>query len=131
MAERLLRRKTGILYSDSDVLWLSRHPNVEWRTLWIDGRCLAYCAWNRGIDLPKSVHELEGEPEACSTILGFLRLRYPDLEWIAHPDRIRELGIRGAFPASESLAQFRLGSTAKGPLSEDRLGEIWFSGMDS
>ena len=127
IAEHFLARKTGLRYVDADVPWLSRHPNVEWRTLWIDGKCLAYCAWNRGIDLPGIVHELDGDPEACLTLLGLLRDRYPNLEWIAHPELFARWRIAGGEEgALENLAQFRLRA-----LDVSRLDAVWFSGMDS
>ncbi len=122
-----LARKTGVRYADADLVWLARHANVEWRSLWLDGRCLAYCAWNRGIDLPNIVHELDGEPTACVTLLKLLRERYKKLEWIAHPDLLARWKITSAeIAAVEPLAQFRLRT-----LTADRVGMIWFSGMDS
>jgi hypothetical protein len=127
IAEHLRGRKAGVLYDEFDPHWVARHRNVEWRTLWLDGKCLAYCAWNRGIDLPNIIHELDGEPTACLTLLKLLRDRYDDLEWIAHPDRFERWGIGGWETAStEPLAQFRLGS-----LDPERVASIWFSGMDS
>jgi GNAT superfamily N-acetyltransferase len=127
IAVHLLARKAGLRYEDSDLLWLSRHPNVEWRTLWIDGKCLAYCAWNRGIDLPNIIHELDGEPSACVALLRLLQDRYTDLEWIAHPDLLDRWKIIGAENGIvEPLAQFRLRT-----LVGERIESIWFSGMDS
>lgn len=127
IAEHLLARKAGILYANSDLLWLSRHKNVEWRTLWLDGKCAAYAAWNRGIDLPNIIHELDGEPAACIALLGLIQARHGYLEWIAHPDRIAGwgLGVRDGIPV-EPLAQFRLRTIEAG-----RVDSMWFSGMDS
>ena len=127
IGEHLLARTAGVVYRESDLLWLSRHANVEWRTLWIDGRCLAYAGWNRGIDLPNIIHELDGDPGVCLTLLRLLQERYPVLDWIAHPGLLERWGIRGAESAPvERLAQFRLRN-----LAPDRLGSIWLSGMDS
>jgi len=127
IAEHLLSRKSGVRYSDADILWLSRHPRIEWRTLWIDGKCLAYAGWNRGIDLPNIIHELDGDPGVCLTLLRLLQERYPSLEWIAHPGLLANWGIGGTESATrEKLAQFRLRD-----LPRERLGSIWFSGMDS
>ncbi|MBS1962221.1 MAG: GNAT family N-acetyltransferase [Bdellovibrionales bacterium] len=122
-----LARKSGLRYQDGDLLWLSRHPNVEWRTLWIDGKCLAYVGWNRGIDLPNLIHEIDGEPAACLVLLRLLQERYPALEWLAHPELLRRWKIEGSEVAAvEALAQFRLRT-----LDPARIGEIWFSGMDA
>lgn len=127
ITERLVARKSGLRYADADFLWLSRHAGVEWRTLWIDGKCVAYAAWNRGIDLPNIIHEIDGDPEACLTLLRLLQARYADLEWIAHPDLLARWKIRGAETAPiESLAQFRVRA-----LEPNRIDSIWLSGMDS
>ncbi len=127
IAIHLLARKSGLQYEDADLLWLSRHPNVEWRTLRVDGKCLAYCAWNRGIDLPNIIHELDGEPTACVALLKLLQDRYPDLEWITHPDIPARWKITGAENGIiEPLAQFRLGT-----LERERIDTVWFTGMDS
>jgi hypothetical protein len=123
----LLTRREGLLYADSDILWLSRHVNVEWRTLWFDGKCLAYCGWNRGIDLPNIIHELGGVDEGCALLLRLIRERYPNLEWITHPRLPSKYGITGTHTGiRETLAQFKIES---GNLP--RAEEIWFSGMDS
>lgn len=127
IAEHFRARKSGLRYVAGDVLWLSRHPNVEWRTLWVDGICLAYCAWNRGIDLPGIVHELDGDPEACLALLALLRDRYPNLEWIAHPEILARWRIEGGENGVlENLAQFRLRM-----LEAHRIESVWFSGMDA
>jgi GNAT superfamily N-acetyltransferase len=127
IAEHLLKRKSGLRYIDSDVLWLSRHLNVEWRTLWLGGKCIAYAAWNRGIDLPGIIHELDGEPTACLTLLRMLQDRYDKLEWIAHPDLFVRWKIAGSETGvTEALAQFR-----RRTLDDSRVDTIWFSGMDS
>lgn len=131
IAEVLLRRKTGVLYRDADLLWLSRHKNVEWRTLWLDGKCLAYCAWNRGIDLPGILHELDGTDEGMRELLRAVRARYPELVLLAHPDRLPP----SSHPV-EILAQFRIGPVlgkdlGKDPANSDVIAKVWFSGMDS
>jgi GNAT superfamily N-acetyltransferase len=127
IAERLSARKTGVTYDSDDRAWLSKHRGVEWRTLWLDGECLAYCGWNRGIDLPNIVHELEGAPEGVRSLLTFIAGRYPDLELLHHP-RHAALGLR-ALASTESLAQFLFEDTASG--LADRVDTVWFSGMDS
>jgi GNAT superfamily N-acetyltransferase len=127
IARHLLARRTGVRYRDEDVRWLSRHRGVEWRTLWLDGNCLAYCGWNRGIDLPNILHEIEGSPEGVRALLGFMKSRYPQLELLHHP-RHAALGVR-ALASAEALAQF-LFEGADHPFAA-RTDEIWFSGMDS
>ncbi len=131
IAEMLLRRRSGVLYRDADILWLSRHANVEWRTLWLDRKCLAYCAWNRGIDLPGIIHELDGTDEGMRELLRAIRARYPELVLLAHPDRL---------PPSdhpvEILAQFRFEPLLRkelgtDPGSSELVAKLWFSGMDS
>ena len=67
--------------------WISRHRNVEWRTLWKDGICLAYLAFNRGIDLTQMVHELEGREDALIILLADLKKEQPGLELLLHPSR--------------------------------------------
>ena len=125
--DQFLSRKSGVLYSGADVRWLSQHGNVEWRSFWRDGKCLAYCGWNRGIDLPNMIHELGGDPGAVVQLLYFLRERYPKLEWLAHPDSATTLGISTTGDFSEEyLAQFRVSDS-----NLSRLGSMWMSGMDA
>jgi GNAT superfamily N-acetyltransferase len=127
IGEFILNRNVGLQYAPSDLLWLSRHPSVEWRTFWLDGKCLAYCAWNRGIDLPNMIHELDGDHGAVLTLLRFMQERYPELEWITHSDFISKLGIEGSESGvHENLAQFR-GEN----IDSSFTNRIWFSGMDS
>lgn len=124
---QFLNRESGVLYQESDQAWLSRHANVDWRSLWRDGKCLAYCAWNRGIDLPNMIHELGGDPGATLQLLHFVRDRYPMLEWMTHADRLSDFGISTA-PGRlhENLAQFRVSDAVS-----MRLDSLWFSGMDA
>lgn len=127
IAEHLLSRKTGLLYQDADILWLSRHGSVEWRTLWMDGKCVAYCGWNRGIDLANLVHELGGSEIGMRTLLDFLSRRYSFLELLHHPSMSR-IGVHSRAEI-EFLAQFRIAHEVS-PIRE-ALDELWFSGMDS
>lgn len=127
IAEHLFARKSGLQYGERDIDWLSRHSNVEWLRIEVDGKCLAYVGWNRGIDLPNIVHEIGGEAGPCLALLGALRERHSDLEWIAHPELLSSWKIKGSERgAVETLAQFRLRS-----LSSEKTDEIWLSGMDS
>jgi GNAT superfamily N-acetyltransferase len=127
IAAQLLARPTGVRYRNEDTRWLGRHRGVEWRTLWLDGKCLAYCGWNRGIDLPNILHELDGSSAGVRSLLTFMKSRYPELELLHHP-RHSALGIR-ALASAEPLAQFLFDGTDH-PFAT-RTGEIWFSGMDS
>jgi GNAT superfamily N-acetyltransferase len=127
IAGHLRARRDGVQYREEDIHWLFRHHGVEWRTLWLDGECLAYCGWNRGIDLPNILHELDGRPEGVRALLTFVKSRYPHLELLHHP-RHAALGVR-ALASAEALAQF-LFEGADHPYA-NRTGEIWFSGMDS
>lgn len=127
IAEHLLTRKLGLLYQDADILWLSKHPGVEWRTLWMDGKCVAYCGWNRGIDLPNLIHELGGDEIGMRTLLDFLSRRYSFLELLHHPSLLK-IGVSSEAEV-ESLAQIRICGDLN-PIHEV-LDELWFSGMDS
>jgi len=123
----LSRRKTGVRYLDSDLLWLSRQKSVEWRTIWFEGKCLAYCGWNRGIDLPGIIHEIDGTEEGKRALLLFVKRRYPELELLHHP-RDTAYGLR-AISLTEKLAQFKF--EAEGSALESSIDSVWFSGMDS
>ncbi len=127
IAEILLTRKQGLLYRDADILWLSRHRGVEWRTLWQEGKCIAYCGWNRGIDLANLVHELGGSDIGMRTLLEFITRRYTFLELLHHPS-LEAIGIT-SWADPEYLAQFRTMNTAK--VTPQVLEKIWLSGMDS
>ncbi len=121
IADFFMRRERGLRYRDSDLLWLARHTSVEWRTLWMDGKCKAYCAWNRGIDLPGMIHELGGSDEGMRELMRFVQSRYPELVMLAHPDRLPFSEV-----PRENLAQFKLEPDAKLDLAH-----VWFSGMDA
>lgn len=127
IAVHLLRRKTGVQYSDADILWLSRHTGVQWRTLWLEGECIAYCGWNRGIDLPKIIHEIGGSEIGMRTLLDFVRKKYPSLELLHHPDT-DSIGIVSSV-SEEFLAQFLFIDEAT--QSQEFIDSVWFSGMDS
>ncbi len=126
IAEFFLRRKTGVRYSDADTLWLKRHRNTEWRTLWVDEKCVAYAAWNRGIDLPGIIHEIDAiDPNHAKTMLRLIQARYPTLEWITSSAQILAWDLKpSAEGTSEFLAQFR-------DMDSSRAASVWFSGMDA
>jgi GNAT superfamily N-acetyltransferase len=127
IAEFLLKRKSGLRYRDADVLWLCRQTSVEWRTMWLENECVGYCGWNRGIDLPNIIHEIDGTAAAARSMIHFLKDRYPELELLHHPRHIG-LGIHAIAPA-EALAQFLF----EDPESEAARNpeKLWFSGMDA
>lgn len=126
IAEFFLRRKTGVRYSDADILWLKRHRNTEWRTLWVDEKCVAYAAWNRGIDLPGIIHEVDAiDTHHAKIMLRLIQARYPTLEWITSPAQLSAWDLNPSTEGtSEFLAQFRNMDSA-------RLATVWFSGMDA
>jgi hypothetical protein len=126
IAEFFLKRRSGVFYSESDVLWLSRHRNTEWRTLWLDGKCVAYAAWNRGVDLPDMLHELGAwEDGHAIAMLRMIQVRYPQLEWLVHPTQIARWNIKSVTESSpEFLAQVR----GVDPFTQRKL---WFSGIDA
>ncbi len=122
-----LSRKYGVLYDPEDLLWMKKQKNVIWRSVWVDGEIEAYCAWNRGIDLPNMIHELGGSEEGRRTLLEAVSVSHPHLELMHHPC-LEKRGIISSAPI-EFLAQFRLGVESE--RVPGLIGEIWLSGMDS
>lgn len=127
IVRHLIARENGLLYQESDGIWLERHTGVEWRTLWWEGKCIAYCGWNRGIDLANLIHELGGTEIGIRTLLDYISKRYTFLEVLHHPG-LSKTGISSS-AESEHLAQIRI--TGKTNPIRDVIDELWFSGMDS
>jgi GNAT superfamily N-acetyltransferase len=63
----------GLIRSPSDVTWLSRHRHVLWVSMWThEGEVLGYLAYERGIDMPFTVHEWGGDHAVVETLLVLL-----------------------------------------------------------
>jgi GNAT superfamily N-acetyltransferase len=127
----LRSRESGLIYSAGDRTWIDKHKNTEWRTAWRGNQCVAYVAWNRGIDLKGIIHEAEGNDDALIAILSGLKSSNPSLELLVHPTRVADFCEEGvSIPESgEFLAQFRVQPGAI--FSEIEMDSIWLSGMDS
>lgn len=127
----LRARESGVIYTAADRTWVSKHRNVQWRTLWKEGSCLGFLAFERGIDLPNMIHELEGREDVMIALLTEMQRERPELELLVHPSRLTELGVHGFKSANpiESLAQFRIQPGAI--FTAVDLESLWFSGLDS
>lgn len=132
----LRARKIGVIYTAADRDWISNHRNVQWRTLWKEGNCLGFLAFQRGIDLTNMIHELEGNKDVIIALLTELYAEHPELELLVHPSRLPEICTENAtspgttaLEPEEHLAQFRVQPGAV--FTDVDLQTLWFSGLDS
>ena len=88
------RRGQGLVISERDMQWYSKHENV--RFLWVGSNenPQAFVAVDRGIDLQGIVHEWGGQTETIMALLGHLRQIRPDAQIISSRELLHYLPIK-------------------------------------
>jgi len=125
----MMQRKGGIALENRDLLWLSKHPNVEW--FWLgDDTPIAYAAYGRGIDLPGLVHEFGGDTRDLFSVLAEIYREHPEAQLLASPAELRARNILFDETKAEMMCLARPGPLAQA-IPELDLNAIWLWGLDS
>ena len=100
----LCEEKIGIQFKPIDLAWISKQKTVKWFYL---ENPFAFIAFERGMDLPHTVHEVGGDLKGIQKLLFHVHSLDQDAQIIAKPDTLSSLGFLGQEMIEEFLCLAR------------------------
>lgn len=101
-------RTNGIHHQREDAVWYAAHQGTRWFRLEDRGELLAWAALDRGIDLPKIIHDWGGTVPALRTLFKSISEIEPEALLLAGPAVLRPMGIQvrlETFPDAVALVR--------------------------
>jgi predicted N-acetyltransferase YhbS len=116
-----LKRKSGVRFEEKDRDWFFRHGSVEW---YYFDEPFAYVAYQRGMDLKTTIHEIGGEVSAAQRLLYHIYLKCEIAQVMGSPSTLLKLGFSEKAIYREAMCLAR--PTFAG---EEWKSDFWISGL--